>query len=438
MLETVAPGRQDGATERSRWSDHPWAFPLGVAAAVVLGAVVRLVYVANFPTVDPFARIGGDGFAYSAEAGHFADGHLFRDFATQGTTPSAHHPPGWVTVLGLVSRLGFRSIQDHQVVTSLIGLVLIVLVALLARRVFGVAAGVVAAVLAGLYPGFWVLEAQVLSETLGLIGLVVLTLALYRLHRDVTLWGVVVVAVLTGLATLVRPELFATGAIVLGVVLVTGTTLSWPRRLATAALALGVVAVLIAPWSVYNTRRFAEPVLLSTNMGSTLLAGNCRFGGEDRGFFDTQCFRALAERNPDADRSQLDGLARADALGRINRNVVRLPVVVPARVGRAVGLYAPGHTVAEVARWHKTETWPVWSWVVSYWVLLPLAAVGAVVARRRGIWILPLVVPLVVAFGIVVVFYGEPRYHAPADAGVLVLAAFGLVALSARARSRWG
>ena len=79
----------------------------------------------------------------------------------------------------------------------------------------------------------------------------------------------------------------------------------------------------------------------------------------------------------------------------------------------------------------------VWAWVVSFWVLLPLAVFGSLRARRARQFQWPLVAPAAVALLLVMAVYGEPRYHSPADLGIVVLAAAGLSHLSAgRARRR--
>ncbi len=52
-------------------------------------------------------------------------------------------------------------------------------------------------------------------------------------------------------------------------------------------------------------------------------------------------------------------------------------------------------------------------------------------ARRRGRPVWPLVAPFVVLFEMLV-FYGEPRYHAMADLGLIVLAAFAIDRIVAR------
>jgi hypothetical protein len=72
---------------------------------------------------------------------------------------------------------------------------------------------------------------------------------------------------------------------------------------------------------------------------------------------------------------------------------------------------------------------------VSFWLLVPLAAVGMVEARRSRAFLLPLLAPALLAVLLVVVTYGEPRYHTPADLGVVVLAAVAVNRLTARART---
>jgi hypothetical protein len=116
-------------------------------------------------------------------------------------------------------------------------------------------------------------------------------------------------------------------------------------------------------------------------------------------------------------------------------NADKLPVVVPARVGRALAVFRPAQTVDFVASWMTTSRRLVWSWVVFYWVLVPLAVVGGVQAWRSGAFVLPFLGPLIVALLSVAISYGEPRYHTPSDLGVLLFAAVAIDRF-ARRRSR--
>ena len=143
-----------------------------------------------------------------------------------------------------------------------------------------------------------------------------------------------------------------------------------------AGLACGAV---LAPWTIYNSTRFKEPVLLSTNDGGLLLIGNCppsTYSGAQLGYFDTKCVFRLSGSHKHDDRSQLDSLARSVAVQNIEHNLGKMPLVVPARFGRLLAVFRPSQTVGRVASWMTTSTKAIWAWVVSYWVLLLLAIGG--------------------------------------------------------------
>jgi 4-amino-4-deoxy-L-arabinose transferase-like glycosyltransferase len=415
------------AENGDRWDRR---FAPGVAAAVALAAVVRLVYVLT----DDRLLVGGDGFTYHAEAIRLADG-LGYTSVFNGGAPIAHHPPGWVTLLGLVSWLGGRSQHAHQLVGAALGLALVVLAALVGRRYFDAATGLVAAVLTALYPGFWLLEGNMLSEPLGLVILGVFTLLVADLRDRPTWTRSVAVGVVSGLLALTRSEQLALVAMVVVPILLAARSLSWGMRIGRVAL-VGVTCVaVIAPWTIYNSSRFKEPVVLSSNGGPLLLLGNCSPGaleGRLMGYEDGTCLFRISRAHPHYDRSQLDDLARRTALTEVRDHLDRLPLVVPARVGRMLAVFRPTQTVDLVAGWMTTGTTPIWAWVVSFWVLLALAIAGVAMARGslRACW--PLIAPFLLAVGLVAISYGEPRYHSPADLGIVVFAASAIVRIAQR------
>jgi 4-amino-4-deoxy-L-arabinose transferase-like glycosyltransferase len=401
-------------------------------AIVVLGAAIRLGYVLN----DDRVLIGGDGFSYSLEGIRLADG---LGYTSHFGGPTAHHPPGWVTVLGFLAWLGGRSLLAQQLLGVAIGLAVIAVTALVGRRYFNARVGLLAAAIAALYPGFWVFEAQVLAEPLGLLVLGCFMLAVIELRDRPTFRWSVIVGVISGLMALVRSEHLALLFFVVAPVLFRAASIAPLRRVGLFAIASGAAILVIAPWTIYNETRFNETVVLSTNGGTTLLAGNCppsTYRGERLGYYDTSCNRRLGfeHRGQGLDRSDIDPLARRAAFTNIGDNLDRLPVVLPARFGRTLAVYRPAQTVDFTAQWFLSETWPVWAWVVSFWLLVPLTVLGVVEARRSGGYLLPLLAPGLVAVLLVAVAYGEPRYHTAADLGFIVLAAVAVNRLTARVR----
>jgi 4-amino-4-deoxy-L-arabinose transferase-like glycosyltransferase len=401
-----------------------------LGATVAIAAAVRVVYV----LADDRALPAGDGFSYHFEAIRLADGLGYTSAFGDVGQPIAHHPPAWVTLLGIISWLGGRSLRAHQCVAVAFGLGVVLLAGLIGRRYFDARVGLIAALAAALYPGFWLIETNVLSEPLALVLVGALTLLVADLRGRPTLLRSVVVGAICGLLGLTRPEQLALlGIVVVPLLLLAGSLSVRQRILRIAAVAI-TCGLVIVPWTVYNASRFEEPVLLSTNGGVFLLIGNCSYSGERLGFYDTSCFFRLARQHRGYDRSQMDVLARSVAVDNARDNLDRLPVVVPARIGRMLALFRPGQTVGWVGDWMATGTWLIWAWVVSFWVLLAAAIVGWIVARRRRQFSWPLVAPLVAAVFTVAISCGEPRNHTPADLGVMVLAAVALERLLVRPR----
>lgn len=406
-------------------------FWLGILAAVGLGALVRFLYLFHAAP----AWVLGDGFDYYLVAHRLADGLGYTAAMGDVGAEYAHHPPGWVTVLAAVTDLGVDSMRAHQVVGLVIGLGVIVIAGLVGRRYAGRRVGVVAAFIAAAYPGFWVIDVQILSEPLGLLVLGLLMLVLADLWERPTLARAVLTGGLLGALTLVRGEELALLAIAVAPILLLNRRLDVKRRFAFMVAAVLVVAVVVAPWAIHNRGRFEEPALLSTNGGSTLLAGNCpprTYGGEFIGSFDTACNFRVARQNPGLDASQADVAAREAALDNMRDNVRRLPVTVLARYGRLVAVFRPAQTVRIDADWLGTAKWPVWAWVTSFWFLVPLAAVGSVLLLRSRRFQWPLVAPAVIVVGVATVTFGDPRYHTMADLGVVVLAAVAACAVAGR------
>jgi hypothetical protein len=170
-----------------------------------------------------------------------------------------------------------------------------------------------------------------------------------------------------------------------------------------------------------------------------MLAGNCpplTYGGEFMGSFETTCNYRTGRQNLGLDASQADIKTRKVAIDNARDNVRRLPATVLARYGRLLAVFRPAQTVQIDADWLGAARWPVWAWVTSFWVLLPLAAVGSVVLLRSRRFQWPLVAPAVVVVLVATVTFGDPRYHTMADLGVVVLAAVAVCHVVGRHRQR--
>lgn len=434
------PATAEGAEEdrpvtgRAARSAGPWArhrFWLGLGAIALVGAALRLWRVLG----DHRAAIGIDGVDFHLSALRLADGQGFVATLAGHDVPSAAHPPAWSLTLGAVSWLGGRSVETHQLVAAALGVLLVVLAGLVGRRYFNPRAGLAAALLVAVYPGFWLVEGDVLGEPLTLVVLAVAMLLVADLRDRPTLGRTALVGAVCGVLALTRSDALLYLVVVVVPVLAVARDLTVARRLGRIAVAAIVALVVIAPWAAYNTHRFHDPVALSTGDGVTLLAGNCppgSYSGAGLGTSSQACLAAIIRAHPGMDPSQLNSRARHTALHNAREHVGRLPEVLAARLGRLTGVYHPGETVRIASASLSYGTGLLWAWTIAFWVAFALAIVGTVLAHRAGRPWWPLVAPFVVAVVVAAVSFGEARGHLVGDLGLLVLAGFALERLVAR------
>lgn len=395
-------------------------FVAALAGITLVALLVRLAFnVAYTPAQLPFS----DGLWYHGAANFFVDGHGLIDpfaYAFRGQTlQSAGHPPLFVFVLAAVSFLGGTSVHAHQLTEIALDTLAVTMIGLVAREVMGDRAGVIAALLAAVYPWLWATEGEVLSESLYALVIASMLLTAYRFWRRPSLARALVLGLTVGLAALCRGEgLLLLPMLVLPVV--ARVPRAHARRPALlVAAAVGALLVL-APWVVFNATRFKEPVLISTNLGGVVAGANCytTFHGKQLGFWDITC----AARPTTGDESQRSGQLRRLGTSYALNHIAQLPVVMAARVGRVLELYHPDpYTVG-----------PSWVRVLmlgTWYALTPVAIAGAVVLRRRRTTLLPIVATVAAVIASIVLTWGSVRFRVPIDVAFIVLAAVAVDAL---------
>jgi 4-amino-4-deoxy-L-arabinose transferase-like glycosyltransferase len=313
----------------------------------------------------------------------------------------------------------------------------IVVAALLARRLAGDRAGVIAAVAVALYPNLFIIDGTLWPEGLytAVVGLA-LVLA-YRWRDRPTVRGAVALGAAVGAAILTRGEaifLLPFLCVPLAVSARRAEPRWWQHGLVMVAVALAV----LAPWTMRNLLRFTEPTLVSTNSEEVLYYANCpdTYDGPLIGYWSFNCQQREREArlaaglpaDPPGDES-----ARAKGWGEIGRryaldNRDRWGPVVLARVTRAWDL---DHSETN-ARALQLEGRPYdWSkrglWIYRAVALAGIA--GLVVLRRRSTMIWPLVSMLAMVTVTAVAVYGHVRFRTVGDLVLLVGAAVAIDAL---------
>lgn len=381
-----------------------------------------------------FALLNGVNDALNSHltANQVADGHFFVDpflFERTGEEePSAGDPPLYTFFLAGVSVLGGESGQAHRLASALLGFGTIFTAGLLARRLRGERAGLLAAGAVALYPMLWINDTMLLSESLYALTIVgVLWTAFGFAERPsprhaVLLGLAVAAAALTrGEAVLLVP--FIIVPLAWGARRVVG---GWRRAGALGLLAAAVTAGAMVPWMAYNLARFEEPVFLTAGNGAVLNAASCdeTYYGDRIGYYGN-CFEGPLPSRAEMDESQRDNVAREQALDYMASNKKRFPVVVAARVGRMWDVFRPGQNVR--LNWEIEGRGKQASemGLVAYYALLPLAAVGLLAVRRSKRPISPFVGVALAVTVTAALTFGLTRYRAPVDLELAVLAGLG-------------
>jgi hypothetical protein len=337
----------------------PFARRLALVAAA--GFALRAVF-ALAVAPDSLNHRGDPRFFHLA-ANLLADGHGYiapLPFIDHGTViASTEHPPLWSALLAVFSAVGGRSYAAHELVACGVGAATVVCAGVLARRLGGPRAGLLAAGGAALYPVFVAMDGSLMSEPPYALAVAACLVLAFRMVELPSVRRAAVLGLAIGLAVLVRGE-----ALGLLVVLLVPVLLQVPRgrRLVYAGAVVGVAVLVIAPWSIRNSVTMDKPLLVSTEVGPVIAGANCAFTyhGRDTGYWRSDCLPPGRDRNA-AFRS--DRLRRA-GVSYASDHISRLPAVLGVRVLRAFGIWqprrhvffaegrvVPGRTLAMVAVW---------------------------------------------------------------------------------------
>jgi len=406
-----------------------------VRPLLAVGAGAAALRVAYTLVLGRHVELGiSDATFYSGAANHLARGDGFIDIwrsLAEGTTlQTAHHPPGWPALLSVFSLLGVESEVGHRLVGAVLGGAVVVLLGLVAWRVAGRSAGLIAAALGAVHPTLVAADGSLMAETLaGAFVLLVVLIGLWVADGP-TPRRALVLGLTIGAGALVRGEML------LYLVLVALPLAVLAARRAPDGLraflrvglpaAIGVVAVVL-PWTIRNTLLFDEPVLISINDSTVLAGANCdaTYGGPSIGSWRIDCIEHTGGTEVEE-----AAVWRADGLEYLRAHRGRLPAVVVARMARTWGVRDVLSPVAE-GRHLGTQSVGNVVWLAA---LLPGGVAGAVVLarRRRTVELLLLLAPIVAANAVTVIGFGMLRFRHPMELATVVLTAVALTALLRR------
>lgn len=404
---------------------------LRACGLLAFALAVRVAWV-EVARVDPNAKFNFDMTWYQAMGERLARGEGF----TAGDGPTAAWPPGYPALLALLHWAFGGDFQIAQLANAAIGALTCLVTFGIGRRLFDDRVALLGGALLAVYPGHVMFSALLMSEIL-FTALLASSCWLFALWSNRegsrspgrwTLWGA-----LAGFATLVRGTTLAFPAVAIGIWWIRDRN---PRSWAPSAgaVALGF-ALVVGPWLIRNTIQMGEFVLVSNNLGRTLVLAHLPRGAERR-------YQSL---EPMLGEVGLDRRMRRDALAHVARHPLQAVARVPGELWKLYAADDAAFAWGRIPDLAGRRPVPILDGLSDpvvrtmantlHWTILLLAGLGLPAAldrRHPERWIVPGTI-LYVTLLHGVVFQGAPRFHIPLAPLISVLAAVGLCNVRQRA-----
>lgn len=393
-----------------------------IALAALVALALRLVFGLTYWVGKPLTH---DEREYLALAGSLAAGRGFtyppdHDSGTAQQFGRAPVYPLFLAAIGATEPSGSGAPARVKIAQSVLGAIVVVLIAAITNRAAGVEAAVPASWIAAVYPPLVWFPAYVLSETLfSLMALgtaLTLQIAVAR-ARDPRRPGratrlALVAGALAGVSVLTRPAML----IFLPLAAI------WLLRMHRYVLAASLVAaaiVVIAPWTARNYRVHGRFILVASEGGVTFWTGNHPLS---RGEGDLAANPALKRAELEFRRAhagltaeELEPLYYRDALDRIAAApgwwlglLARKAFYTVVPIGPSYALHSARYRLASVA---------------SYVILLPIALYGLL--KLAQVPEPPIALGLLVCSSLLVclIFFPQERFRVPIIDPALIAAA---------------
>jgi 4-amino-4-deoxy-L-arabinose transferase-like glycosyltransferase len=364
---------------------------------------------------------------------------------TQG--PSAYFAPGYPYFLALVDLLDGHAtrrdgaVQPARISQAVLGTATVALTGLVALEVFGPLAGLIALGLGAVYPVQVGLAGTLVAENLLTVLVLASVYAALRARRAPTpgprFGWIAAAGVMTGLAALTHEN----GILIL-LPLIAAMWTARPRinlrSLAAPALLVAATALIIVPWTIRNAVVMHRFIPVSDETGITLVGTyNAASAASEpvpyrwRIFYGIPGERAVIRQASRLTEPDLGSKLQSQAFHYISKHPLSVLAVAyrnTRRLFELEGTFAWKASAAAI----DLPLGIARVGVVGFWILCLLALAGAFtrLARRAPAWLWA--VPLLLALSVVLVNAETPRFRAPVDPYLILLATAGLATAPAR------
>lgn len=226
-----------------------------------ISLILRLFYVIIFKTM-----IFSDASAYNTMAIGLISGNGY------GGGISSYWPPGQPFFLAAIYTVFGYSPQIACIFQAVISSLTCIVIYYIGKTVFGRKVGVIAGLIAAIYPTFIIFCGDLRSETLFIFLSGLSVLFLLRTPDDFSAKSISIAGVSFGLAMLVRPAIMGLAPLVC-IWIVLSSKDRKKNLMRSIAFCIVLMAV-IPPWAIRNYNVHNQFVLVSTNGGVNLWLGN--------------------------------------------------------------------------------------------------------------------------------------------------------------------
>ncbi len=388
-----------------------------------------------------------------AGAGLFSDMQEYYDRARHLVEHGQFHanafrPPAYPVFLAAIAMLfDDRTLIAARVVQAVLGAASVGLTGLLAQRLAGPRAGLIAATIVAIYPAWLIYPVYLVAEPL-FTFLTLLGIWLWTLRGTWT-------AILVGLVLSIAMQTRAVGiATIAGIVVASALALivrvrghvaapqdqiAWKPLASRLALLLVTFAIVLAPWVVRNARLFGEFIPTDTASGWNFILGNnpLATGRLELDHIPIVSQTYWSRATTDVQRSNIGMEA---GLAFIRSHPGRSFILALRKIGYLVGLEGREHAWTYSYHFHgKRSSWVVWAWGLTLLVSFPLVMIAALVGMFRPGFASTHLGATLIAILIFVALvhvgsFGESRFHVP---WVPVLAIIASTLWAARVQVPW-
>ncbi len=399
------------------------------AGIFTLALLVRIVY--NVVVDRDYYPLHDSGF-YQSIALHLHHEHCYCLHPYLSTVDRA---PLWPFVIGII----YWVLGDHdhfvRFFLSFVGSGTCVLIYFFARDLFSKRIAVVAGIVAAFYPELYIYDGWLYSESLYIFLLLAFCYALYRLQRTPHRNWIIACGVLLGLLSLTRPN----GLLVTALVILWAIIMGWKKILSWRTASRSVLAIIlisfifVIPWTIRNYAVSHAFVPVATGDGKVLLGAYNDMiltRPEYLGMWilpdeSTPSIAQPFEKNCAAGcEIRRETTYKYYAGQWIEEHVTDMPFLLGIHF---VNMWQPATNEADLItnRFPDRPTSVVTLFMMRTFPIpiFALAALGLVVTRKRWRELTFIYLMILMTIAQCIVFYGSPRFRAPIEPMLILLAA---------------